>query len=452
MGRAASAIVSTGLLNLLLLLGGEGALSAAEPLLLTVPPTPIGPADPPTSDPRPPLFFPETDSQTAVPPAAAPEAGSPPPTSPLPASCGVRYWIVSSRCAPQDVCRAGCGPLHVYERGCDGRLRPGSLAALQAQLLPGAPIAIFLHGAYVDWEDNLKDAEATCGWIRCACPHRPLNIIFYTWPSDQTRVLLAGCELKQLGWTAEVNSFYVAALLACLPPDHPVCLIGHSFGARMALATVQLIAGGSVQGRRLGYSVPPRRVRVVLVAAAVDHHWLNDCQRYDLAACYAEGILNLYNRQDCALKLYPLLRLFSRRALGSIGQTQIDRNRQQCAAKIQDCNVTGLVGRGHFWPNYYCSPQIAALLAPWVYFPDLPVTCPPASPFAPQPAPPAEPSAATSDPQASVRSAPAAQPRREPPTVVRVALANFTRECSREQQTATSELPFRPIRAWLHSP
>lgn len=436
--------------NLFFLVSGGSALSAAEPLLLTVPPAPIGPADPETSDSRPPLFFPETESPTAAPPDAAAEAVSPPPTLQL-SPCGVRYWIVSSRCAPQDICRAGCGPLHVYERGCDGCLRPGSFAALQAQLLPGAPVAIFLHGAYVDWEDNLKDAEATWHWIRCACPHRPLNLIFYTWPSDQTRVLLAGCELKQLGWTAEVNAFYVAALLACLPPDHPVCLVGHSFGARTALASVQLIAGGAVQGRCLGYSVPPRRVRVVLAAAAVDHHWLNDCQRYDRAACYAEGILNLYNRQDCALKLYPLLRLFSRRALGSIGQTQIDRHRQLCAAKIQDCNVTGLVGHGHFWPNYYSSPQIAAILAPWVYFPDLLLNSPPPSSDVPPPSTTPQPSAARSDPQDSLPSSPPV-PHREPPTIVRVALARFSSDRGGPSQTATTEGSFRPIRAWLQNP
>jgi len=360
-------------------------------------------------------------------------------------SSGVRYWIVSSRCAPQHVGQAGCHGLQVYECGCDGCVRPSSCQGLVSQLQPGAPVMLYMHGAYVTWESNLEQAADTWQWIRCVCPERPLNIIFYTWPSDQTRVLLAPCELKQQGVIAENNAFYVASLLRCIPACHPVCLIGHSFGARMALATVQLLAGGAIQGRSLGCAAGQRRVRVVLAAAAVDHNWLNDCQRYNLAPCYAEGILNLYNRQDCALKFYPLLRLFSRRALGSIGQTRIDDNRQSCPEKVHNCNVTGLVGHGHFWPNYYQSRQIARIIAPWVYFPES------------TPAAHGAMSAAESEERAAESphrdSALADDRERRRLAAPPVAVASHSVAAPAHESLPAAAAPaYRPLRAWLASP
>ncbi len=284
----------------------------------------------------------------------------------------VRYWIVSSRNAPQDLRRIQCGHLDVFERHCDGRLCRSSVPQLVAGLHPGAPILLSLHGSYVAWEDNLVQSEGTWRWIRSACPHLPLNIIFFTWPSDQERCLLAPCELKRHGVEAEYNAFYVAALLSSLPDCHPVCLLGHSYGARMTMATLHLAGGGAIHGAKLGRGVGSKRLRAVLAAGALDHNWLNADGRYGCALCRAECVLNLRNRHDLVLKVYPLLRpLMARRAIGASGVTGLDRHQQDCTCRLHDLDVTGLVPAGHFWPNYYKQPQLARILASWVYFPDV---------------------------------------------------------------------------------
>ncbi|MCA9055567.1 MAG: hypothetical protein KDA75_17115 [Planctomycetaceae bacterium] len=285
---------------------------------------------------------------------------------------GVRYWIVSSRQSPQEIPRVHCGHLCVYERRCDGSLCPSGLAALTSQLQPGAPVLLFMHGSYVSWEDNLIQSDATWHWIRRACPDRPLNVIFFTWPSDRTRCLLAPCELKRQGFEAETNAFYVASLLGYLPDCHPYCLVGHSYGARMTMATLHLAGGGDLQGMRFGGSVGRKRLRAVLAAGALDHNWLNDGGRYERALCRAECVLNLRNRHDLVLKGYPLLRpLLSRRAIGASGVTFFDRRQQTCTCRIENFDVTGIIDAGHFWPHYYESPQLAQMIAPWVYFPEV---------------------------------------------------------------------------------
>jgi hypothetical protein len=140
----------------------------------------------------------------------------------------------------------------------------------------------------------------------------------------------------------------------------------------MAMATMHLAGGGSLQGCRLGGSVGGKRIRVILAAAALDHNWLNSGGRYECALCRTECVLNLRNRHDLVLKLYPLLRpLTSHRALGASGVTWFDRRRQECTCRIENFDVTGIVPGSHFWPMYYETPQLASMIAPWVYFPEV---------------------------------------------------------------------------------
>jgi hypothetical protein len=296
----------------------------------------------------------------------------------------VRYWIVSSRGSPQDIASIHCGRLCVYERRCDGTVCPSSLANLQARLHPGAPVLISMHGTYVSWDDNLVQSDGTYEWVHCACPNLPLNVIFFTWPSDRERCLLAPCELNQHGCEAETNAFYVASLLACLPDCHPVCLLGHSFGARMAAATLHLAGGGSLQGVRFAGSVGAKRIRAIFAAGAFDHNWLNSGSRYGCALYRAECVLNMQNRHDVTLKAYPLLRpLFARRAIGASGVTFLDRHHQDCTDRLRELDVTSVIGHGHLWPNYYLEPRLSRMIAGWIFFPEVNFAYQPAAPILP---------------------------------------------------------------------
>jgi hypothetical protein len=355
--RCAGGLAGIGLLTLCVL-GLATTARGDEPLML------------PPTDGLPESFSPEASVDPSV-----PQPGEYLPAGEVPADAcwtcpGVRYWVVSSRHASQD---AEClGALRCYERRCDGCLAPSDCNAMISQFIPGAPVLVCIHGSYVDYQTSLEYAESTYWWIRKVYPCRPLNVVFYTWPSERTRCLLAICELNQLGRRAETNAFYLSCLLSWMPDCHPVCLIGHSHGARLALATAHLAGGGSIEGRRTAYSVGAKRLRVILAAGAVDNNWLNDCARYDRALCRAEGILNLRNRKDVVLKLYPLLRpLANHRALGTSGVTFFNRQRQTCPDRVKNLDVTNMVGFGHVWPKFIASHQLACTIAGWVYYPEV---------------------------------------------------------------------------------
>lgn len=250
------------------------------------------------------------------------------------------------------------------------------VSATQQQMLaslhPGAPVCIMIHGSFVDWEAVCQESRLARNWIKRACPGRPVHILFFTWPSDETRKLLLPVDVAVLGKRAGRHAQDLAYLIGQIPTEHPLCLVGHSHGARMALATLHLLGGGEIDGICLPAG-PYRghRLRAVLAAAAVDRNWLNPGELYERAILRAECILNLQNRHDAALSLYPLSRLGGTRALGRAGLSDKDRQRLgPWYAKLHEVDVTEWVGRRHLWSMYMQFPEIAGLMAPYVFFRD----------------------------------------------------------------------------------
>lgn len=283
------------------------------------------------------------------------------------------YWIVSSRrCTECLECRQNC-QFDVWQCDCRGRGVLRTIDDLYASLVPHTPVCFMLHGSFVEWESVLKDSVETNAWLRNACPGRPLHVVFYTWPSDEAPALRFTADVMHLGRRAEKNGLYVADLITRVPDDHPISLIGHSHGARMTLSTLHVLGGGAVDGTVFaGGRYHQHRIRAVLAAAAIDHQWLNQGERYDQAVRRAESIVNLQSRKDLALKFYPLHRPFCTQALARTGFTDhVRREIGPLNCNLADIDVTPFVGFGHIWLHYYRQPYIAQAISTSVFFPDV---------------------------------------------------------------------------------
>lgn len=317
------------------------------------------PVDTLSADPAPTDFT--TPRMQAGPPAVLGTASSP------------NYWVVSSRCDVQHkrYLHLDDGELDVCQRTPDGRLCPTNMASLQSQIIPGVPVLICIHGVFVRWEDECLESHQAYQWIRNACPHLPLQVIFFTWPSDGMITGLIAVDVNIRGKQAEFNSLHVARLIHGIPESCPVSFIGHSLGCRTILSTLHLAGGGEVQG----FSCPGglganRRFRAVIAAAAVDHNWLNPRDRYGCALPRTECIVNLQNRQDLPLAFYPLYRPFAGRALARSGLTRRDtRKLGPQSEKFINLDVTETQGHNHLWPGYFQVPEIATAIAPVIYYP-----------------------------------------------------------------------------------
>jgi hypothetical protein len=111
------------------------------------------------------------------------------------------------------------------------------------------------------------------------------------------------------------------------------------------------------------------RLRAVFAVGAIDRDWLNPGNRFGHALDRIELLVNLQNQRDLALSLYPLGRPFSRQALGRSGFKLNDRAQLGWRnSTVIEADVSLLIGRTHWWPEYYGRPEIAELIAPYVYF------------------------------------------------------------------------------------
>lgn len=288
--------------------------------------------------------------------------------------CRPNYWIVSTERCQQQVgrCPAQC-QLAYYHFPPGGCAYQTSCESLSAALQPGVPVCIFVHGSFVTWRSIQSDALKTYKWIKNAAPHLPMHFIVFHWPSESVSPVANPLDVAILGHRAEFNAFYLNQLLAQIPAENPISLLGHSHGSRLICSAMHLLGGGTVQGLALPphYLHQQHRIRVVLAAAAVDHHWLNPGERYGCALHRPECLLNLRSRHDSSLVLYPLRRPFSHRALAVAGFTKKDRRQLQwLAGKISEWDVTPWVRTGHIWPNYHQHPHIACGITPYLLYAD----------------------------------------------------------------------------------
>lgn len=218
-----------------------------------------------------------------------------------------------------------------------------------------------------------SQASATYRWLQTASCGDPVQVIHFTWPSSRPiLVATVSCDVNLLGRRAARNGWYLAELLRHLPPESPVCLIGHSHGTRVVASALHLMGGGRVQGVAHRWARPNgRRIRTVFAAAAIRHDWLNPGERYGRALCSTECLINLKNRHDAALALYPLRHPFSGHSLGSRGFSSRDRSELRgWSHKVQDYDVTRYIGHYHMWPQYLRYSSLAWLIRNYVYYPE----------------------------------------------------------------------------------
>ncbi|MEX0718105.1 MAG: hypothetical protein WD066_16045 [Planctomycetaceae bacterium] len=338
------------------------------------PPALHSPSQFPTRQTAPPAGSPYPAASPYVAPRPEPEVGEEMLVPALPAAdatCGLNYWIVSTRNCEQHP-RGGCPHCEFdYIRyDTDGCLRRADEHAFRQWLDPEAPVCIVVHGSFVDWESVVHDSHHTYRWLRGAAPDRALNVVFYTWPSEGFYTCVPQIDVAILGCRSGFNGHYLAQFACGLPDEHPVSLVGHSHGARTVGAALHLLGGGTIKDRALcGACCPPRRIRAVLAAGAVDHHWFAPGERFGRSLYPIEGLLNLKNEKDIPLCFYHLRKPFGRHAIARSGFTRKDVARMgPLACRVAEMDVTDLVRTGHMWPHYYTRPEIARGLVPWVYF------------------------------------------------------------------------------------
>jgi hypothetical protein len=288
-----------------------------------------------------------------------------------------RFWIVDTRDCPQEMGTDPWPRLKVRHFDSQGALVEADRSALFAQTA-GSPVFIQVQGSLTTPDVALGGLLWTHSWLQL---HRAMTpetvVVAFDWPSQ--RVYRNDVrDINEKGRRAFVAAYHLARFVQAFPPESRICLLGQSYGGRVVPSALHLLGGGCLDSQDHGPRValsglrPDLHLRAVVLAGASDHTWLDPGARLDHALIACEGILNLYNRRDEALRLYPFLaRSDHHRALGRIGLSNKDLARMgPLAVRYAELDVQELLGREHTLLDAVANAQISRRMAPYLWAPD----------------------------------------------------------------------------------
>lgn len=298
--------------------------------------------------------------------------------SPAPAPV-IQVWLVNTCCA------AGCGDLdaelskiayyRLDESGDCSRWQAADVAAFQGSALPGVPTVVLIHGYGTDEEWAVRHGNTLYCLLKQQACGRPFRLVVWSWPAERAgRRIRPDVQSKLC--RSDVESYYVARLLAHLPQGVPLSLIGFSLGDRAASGALQLLAGGAVACRSLSPAdlaawngAGLRPMRVMMIAGAMDYNWLEPGCPNGLAPLAVQRMLITVNGCDRVLKFYS--RLYGPHgpeALGYVGSPST------AGGKIEAVDVSCQVGRKHDYDRYLASAAVVQRLAWYTFLCDAPAT------------------------------------------------------------------------------
>ena len=288
-----------------------------------------------------------------------------------------QFWIVSTRDCPQEMGTDPWPRLRCRHFDDQGDLVDVDPAMLFAQTL-GKPVFIQVQGSLTTPDVALGGLLWTHSWLQKNRAMRPETVVIaFDWPSQ--RVYRNDVrDINEKGRRAYVAGYHLARFVQSFPPGSRICVLGQSYGGRVVPSALHLLGGGSLNSQdhdppvRLPAVRSDLQVRAIVLAGASDRTWLDPSARLDRALHGCEGLLNLYNRRDEALRLYPLLhRSGHRHALGRVGLSNRDFARLgPLAARYAEQDLHEILGREHTLLDAVANPQIARRMAPYLWAPD----------------------------------------------------------------------------------
>jgi hypothetical protein len=156
-----------------------------------------------------------------------------------------RLWVVSTRSLTSDACRAPLdapklGIHQLNQCGASGRSDCNSL--LQS-LSSDRQVLIHVHGNRMNPDDAIERGMFVYKNTVAYADAKPLDFIIFSWPSEQTGILLK--DGREKAERTDAEGLYLAWLLREFSARNVrVTLIGFSFGGRVATGAVHALAGG----------------------------------------------------------------------------------------------------------------------------------------------------------------------------------------------------------------
>lgn len=263
---------------------------------------------------------------------------------------GDSVWEISTRSLRG--CPSVDAPVRVSQF-VDCRFQSSTLDAFRADPIAATAqrTIIYVHGNWMEYGNARERGLAMYNLLR-AQTTEPLRFVMFSWPSQRQGRIAP--DVREKAALAHIESFYLADLLKHLPQDRPLSLIGFSFGGAVIGGALQLLAGGSLDGRALPEpqaSFPS--IRVSLTAPAFDRRQISPCGKYSLALTHVERLVNLYNSQDPVLRRFRFINQDAPIAAGFLGLDASVTGPLEGDPRIVQYDCSRATGRTHFELDYY---------------------------------------------------------------------------------------------------
>jgi hypothetical protein len=184
----------------------------------------------------------------------------------------------------------------------------------------------------------------------------PARFVIWSWPSDQIKGPLKDVRAK--ADRSDIDAYYLACFLARMKPEVRVGLLGYSFGARIISGAMHLAGGGLLLGQSLS-PAPRPQFRVAMWAAAEHNHWYLPGQFHSEALAAAEAWFITINCCDPILARYRHLdKCGDPVAVGFAGIYGRNLLPADVNARIEEVNVSNIIGSNHNWRLYLYSLYI----------------------------------------------------------------------------------------------
>lgn len=264
---------------------------------------------------------------------------------PAPTCRPAALWLISTRGLPCGLSDADAlASLDYWRCGSDG-WEPAQADDFQQQT-QGGRLTYFVHGNWITSSQAFGMGAPVRDALSPDAASPQDAVVIWSWPSAQdSRRRLA--DVREKAGRSEAQGRYLAAALRARAGERTVALVGYSYGARLITSALQH------HGAEGGSRAP---VTAVLMAAALDDHWLLPGHRHGDALSGIRRLLVLVNSQDPVLERYRYLygRRSGAQALGYAGFP--------CAGEfpsVEQWRVDCYVGPSHDWGRYIHSCPVA---------------------------------------------------------------------------------------------
>ena len=279
-------------------------------------------------------------------------------------------WLVSTRKAPC-CCPTEQRTSYLTYWHCEAgqQWRRSSLQELFLTDDPDVTTLIYVHENRVTRSESFRRSHILLSSLqKTVSPHQPFRLIVFSWPANRIG-WRPRPDVQEKARRSQAHGFYLAWLIDQMHPEVPISLFGTSFGPRMITAALHVLGGGRVKGQPPLARVHSERrpVRIALMAAALDTHWLIPGQRHGNALTQIENMLVLVNRNDKILRWYPQMDgRGGPEALGFAGLTD-GRYLDTYRDRIVEWDVSCDIGKVHSWCAYEGSPTMLAMIIPYLF-------------------------------------------------------------------------------------